>query len=236
LRSTPALIAGLSLGAAWFVISFILFAVFRIWMITVYPLILVLAFFVFSAIYVQTAATKERSHLFHLATRDGLTGLYVIRHFRLIMNQIIREASARNESIAVILMDIDHFKVINDTYGHPAGDTALKQVAKTIVAYIRQRRPFRQIDFASRYGGEEFIVVLRRAGLIEAQRVAERIRQKVENLKLNWEGKPIPVTISAGVSEKRSGENVPDPMVHRADGALYRAKRVGRNVVCTEKQ
>jgi diguanylate cyclase (GGDEF)-like protein len=194
-----------------------------------------LCLFIFSAIYVQTAAMRERSHLFHLATRDGLTELYVIRHFRLIMNQIVRETSARKQPLSVILLDIDDFKKINDTYGHPAGDMVLKKTASVILAFIRKRRPFREIDFAARYGGEEFIIMLRRAGLKEAAGIAaERIRKKIEEIKFEWEGKPIRVTVSLGVAVRHPGENVPDPMVHRADAALYKAKQAGKNRVCTE--
>jgi len=194
-----------------------------------------LCLFIFSAIYVQMNATREKSHLFHLATRDGLTELYVIRHFRLIMNQIVREASLRKEALSIILMDIDNFKKINDAYGHPAGDMVLRETAALILAYIRKRRPFREIDFAARYGGEEFIVMLRKAGLKEAAATAaERIRKKIEEKEFKWGEIRIPVSVSLGVAVLHPGENLPDPMVHRADAALYRAKEAGKNRVCRE--
>jgi len=235
LRGTWSLIAGLLLTLGWLAFCFGVFAKWHVWFYAVYPVSLMLCLFIFSAIYVQITGTRERSHLFHLATRDGLTELYVIRHFRLIMNQIVREASLRKESLSVILLDIDDFKRINDTYGHPAGDMVLKKTAALILAFIRKRRAFREVDFAARYGGEEFIVILRRAGLKEAADVAaERIRKKIEETKFEWEGKPIAVTVSLGVAELHSGENVPDPMVHRADAALYKAKEAGKNRVCKE--
>jgi two-component system cell cycle response regulator len=235
LRGTWSLVAGLLLALGWFVFCFLVFAKWHLWFYTVYPVLLMLCLFIFSAIYVQVTATHEKSHLFHLATRDGLTELYVIRHFRLIMNQIVREASARKESLSVILLDLDNFKKINDVYGHPAGDMVLKKTAELILSFIRKRRPFREIDFAARYGGEEFIIMLRNAGLKEAAGVvAERIRKKIEETKFEWEGKQIPVTVSLGVAARRVGENVPDPMVHRADAALYSAKEAGKNCVRTE--
>lgn len=236
LRGAMSLLAGLLLGIGWFLFCFLTFFQGHFWFYGVYPLLLILCLFVFSAIYVQITATREKTQLFHLATRDGLTGLYVIRHFRVIMNQIVRESRLRKEPVSIILFDIDNFKKINDTYGHPAGDMVLKKVAAIVLARIRQRRPFREIDFAARYGGEEFIIMLRKAGLKEAASLtAERLRVEVEKAKFDWEGQIIPVTISLGVATLHPGENVPDPMVHRVDEALYKAKRTGKNRVCNEE-
>ncbi len=236
LSRTWSLVAGLLLVVGWFAFCFGVFAKWHLWFYSVYPALLMLCLFIFSAIYVQITARRERSDLFHLATRDGLTELYVIRHFRLIMNQIVREASARKQALSVILLDLDYFKKINDTYGHPAGDMVLKKTAAIILAFIRKRRPFREVDFAARYGGEEFIIMLRKANLQEAAGItAERIRKKIEEEKFEWEGKQIPVTVSLGVAVLHPGENVPDPMVRRADVALYEAKRAGRNRICSEK-
>lgn len=236
LRGTGSLVAGLLLAVGWFAFCFVAFAKWHLGFNAVYPVLLILCLFIFLAIYVQITATRERSRLFHLATRDGLTDLYVIRHFRLIMNQIVLEANSRKQALSVILLDIDHFKKINDTYGHPAGDMVLKKVAQTLETHIRRKRPFSQIDFAARYGGEEFIIMLRKASLKEAaEDVAERLRREIAALKFEWESKPFSVTASFGVAMIHSGENIPDPMVRRADVALYRAKDGGRNRVCTEK-
>ena len=235
LRGAMSLLAGLFLAAGWVVFAFVAFKYLHLWIFSAHQLLLILTLFVFSAIYVQITAARDRSVLFHLATRDGLTGLYVIRHFRLIMNQIVREVTFRKEPLSIILIDIDHFKNINDAYGHPAGDMILKKVAHTLAAYIRKKRPLSQVDFAARYGGEEFIIMLRKSGLKEAvEQVAERLREKVANTQFEWEGKSVQVTISLGVATLRPGENVPDPMVRRADAALYRAKARGRNRVCSE--
>jgi len=232
LRGPWSLLAGLFLGAVWLCACFLIFKCLYLWISPVSGILLILSLFIFSAIYAQASGVKERSALFHLATRDGLTGLYVIRHFRLIMNQVVREARIRKEPLSVILIDIDRFKNINDTYGHPAGDMILKKVAQTLIGNIRKKRPFSQVDFAARYGGEEFIIMLRKAELKEASvHVAERLRKRVEELKIEWEGKLIRLTISAGVATLRAGEDIPDPMVHRADAALYKAKEQGRNRV-----
>lgn len=237
LRGAWPLMAGLLLVLGWIAFCFTAFTLWHLWFDAVYPVLLMLGLFIFSAIHVQMTATREKSHLFRLATRDGLTELYVIRHFRLIMNQIVREARVRKEPLSVILLDLDNFKKINDTYGHPAGDRVLKKTAEIILSFIRKRRPFREIDFAARYGGEEFILMLRKAGLKEAARVAaERIRKKIEATEFEWEGTRIPVTVSLGVATLHPGENVPDPMVHRADAALYQAKEAGKNRVCMETE
>jgi len=236
LSGTWSLIAGLLLVAGWFAFCFVVFAKWHLGFYAVYPALLMLCLFAYSAISVQIIAMREKSRLFHLATRDGLTELYVIRHFRLIMNQIVREANLRKQPLSVILLDIDNFKKINDSFGHPAGDMVLKKTAAIILAFIRKRRPFLEIDFAARYGGEEFIIMLRRAGLQEAaETAAERIRKKIEETKFEWAGKEIRVTVSLGVAARHLGENVPDPIVHRADAALYKAKESGKNRVCVEE-
>ncbi len=236
LRRASSLLAGLLLGIGWFLFCFLMFYNGHLWFTLVYPILLISFLFVFSAVYVQITVTREKTQLFHLATRDGLTDLYVIRHFRLIMNQIVREANMRKEPLSIVLLDIDDFKKVNDTYGHPAGDLVLKKTAAILMSYIRKNRPFREIDFAARYGGEEFIIMFRKANIKDAALVAaERIRKKIESAKFEWEGKTIPVTISLGVASLHPGENIPDPMVHRADAALYEAKKAGKNRVCVEK-
>ena len=143
----------------------------------------------------------------------------------------------RKEQIAVILMDIDHFKKINDTHGHPAGDMVLKKTAERIQSAVRHKRTLKEIDFVARYGGEEFIILIRRNSLENtATKIAERVRSLVQATDYDWNGTKISVTVSLGVATLNAGENIPDPMVHRADKALYLAKQSGRNRVCTEKE
>ena len=228
-------IAGLIMGISGLGISFALFAWKDIWIYSIHPLLLILSLFIFSALYNLIRSKKEQSRLFNLATRDGLTGLFVIRHFREVLNQGVKDAKEGNAPLSIVLMDIDNFKKINDTYGHPAGDMILKKTAEAIHGCFRSKRPIHQIDFTARYGGEEFIVMLRAATLKNAGlNIAERIRKAVESAEFEWEGNKIPVTISVGVSTLHEGENVPDLMVKRADEALYRAKKTGKNRVCLE--
>jgi diguanylate cyclase (GGDEF)-like protein len=181
---------------------------------------------------------KEQLHLFHLATRDWLTGLYVIRHFRTAMNQAIREARARNSPLSLILIDIDHFKKINDTYGHQAGDQVLRETAQIIQAHVRQKRNPQDVDLvAARYGGEEFIVMLRNCDLTNATvKVAERLRKAVEEATFRWGQSVMPVTVSVGVSTLHPEETTLESMIQRADQALYQAKAQGRNRTCVEQQ
>jgi diguanylate cyclase (GGDEF)-like protein len=231
----PSLIAGLLVGGLWVAMSFFLFCTQGIWLFVFHPLVLILVLFVFSAIYSQIVASREHSRLFDLATRDGLTGVYVIRHFREILNQIVAEAQTKREPLSLVLIDLDNFKMINDKYGHPAGDMVLKKTAQIMRACLRSERPVHQIDFLARYGGEEFIILLRNIELnAAAAHVGERLRRAVEGAVFQWKGVFIHVTISLGISSLHLGEHVPDPMVHRADEALYRAKRTGKNCVCTE--
>lgn len=228
-------ISGLLLAFAWIAAAFFLFVQKGIWIYSFYPLVLILMLFIFSAIYNQIRLKKEESRLFTLATRDGLTGLFVIRHFREILNQAVEEAREQGQPLSVILMDIDNFKKINDTYGHVAGDMILKKTAQVVHGCFRTQRPVHQVDFAARYGGEEFIVMVRNTDLKTAGlQVAERVRKAIEAAVFEWEGTVIPVTVSVGVATLRDEENIPDIMVRRADEALYRAKKAGKNRVCLE--
>jgi diguanylate cyclase (GGDEF)-like protein len=173
----------------------------------------------------------------HLATRDGLTGLYVIRYFRILLNQALLKAKEGKEPLSLILIDLDNFKEINDTYGHQAGDEILREVAGLLQSFVEQRRPDEEVDCVGRYGGEEFIILLRNCSLEEATgEVAEKLREKVQKSGLQWEGKRVPVRLSAGVATLHKDEDVPDLIVQRADQALYVAKRRGKNKVCSEKE
>jgi len=234
-RNVPSFIAGLALGGLWTFFSFLLFSLKGIWLPVFHPLLLILVLFIFSAIYGQIVTSRERSKLYDLATRDGLTGLFVIRHFRDILNHIVKDAKRSREEISIILIDIDNFKSINDKHGHPAGDMVLKKTAQIVQSCLRTKRPVHQKDFVARYGGEEFIVLVRNLPLEEtANRIGERMRESVEKAAFEWKHVFIPVTISLGVGSLHEDEYVPDAMVHRADEALYKAKRSGKNRVCIE--
>ncbi len=228
LRPMAAFLCGLLFGAGWLIVAFLLFCRQGLWLPVVHPLLTIASLFTVSAVYVQMTEEREHWKFFHLATRDGLTGLYVIRHFRMLSNQAAMEAHQRKASLSVLMIDIDHFKQVNDRFGHAAGDKVLKDVSNILQSCLRES------DFAGRYGGEELIVLLRQASCDVAAEVADRIRKLVEQTQCTWDQQQISVTISIGVGTLRPDENVPDPMVRRADEALYRAKHGGRNQVCIE--
>ena len=236
-RQVTSLVGAVLVGLGWIAAAFLLFWQRGIWFYVVHPALLVLSLFLFSVVYAQLLGHRERLRLFHLATRDGLTGLFVIRHFRQVLNQGIREARRQKQPLSLVMLDIDHFKKINDTYGHPAGDMVLRETARLLQTYLRLRRSVEEIDSVARYGGEEFIVMLRNCRLSDASaKAAERIRAMIEKAPFEWKGTRISVTISLGVATLHRDEEVPDPMVHRADAALYRAKVEGRNRVCSERE
>jgi diguanylate cyclase (GGDEF)-like protein len=163
-----------------------------------------------------------------LAIRDELTGSHNRRHLiRLIENE--KERTARLGSLfCLCLLDIDYFKRINDTYGHPAGDTVLREFAATVQGQIRESDSF------GRYGGEEFLLMLPETSIDEAQALAERVRQNIE--RQGFTGLPeLAVTVSIGVAEFRINESIAQT-VARADEALYLAKSSGRNRVVTYGQ
>lgn len=235
-RKATSLVFGLALGFLWVFSSFWIFIQLGIWMYTINPLILIFSLFVFSAIFSITIGKREQARLFTLATRDGLTGLYVIRHFRHLLNLAVEEAHKKGLPLSVVLLDLDHFKRINDKYGHAAGDEALRFVAKTLRQMTRLEGETRELHPVGRYGGEEFIILFKKCHLIDAAfNRAEKIRCQFEQNAFDYNGVKIPITVSLGVSTLESGETVPDIMVLRADEALYRAKTEGRNRVCVQK-
>jgi diguanylate cyclase (GGDEF)-like protein len=164
--------------------------------------------------------------LYRLAIIDALTGLHNNRY---LLEYLEREAtrSARHDRpLALILLDIDHFKAINDTLGHLAGDFALKELAR------RLRLEVRRDELLARYGGEEFAVVLSESSLEQAAEVAERFRRAVEAHTLSFDGKTFSLTISLGVAWSPGGKTLEtQQLIRRADKRLYRAKREGRNRV-----
>jgi diguanylate cyclase (GGDEF)-like protein len=169
---------------------------------------------------------EYHEELYRLAIVDALTGLHNHRYF---LEYLEREAirSARHDRpLALILLDIDHFKAVNDTLGHLAGDLALKELAR------RLRLEVRRDELLARYGGEEFAVVLSESSLEQAAEIAERFRRAAEELTLSYEGKPFSLTISLGVAWSPGGKALePQQLIRRADKRLYRAKRDGRNRV-----
>lgn len=167
-----------------------------------------------------------------LATRDPLTELYNRRTFLEFAQEMINQAQRNNKGLCLIMLDLDHFKAINDNYGHQAGDSVLKSAAKTILETLRS------VDVCGRYGGEEFCVLLPETTYDGAFVVAEKIRHNIEQATIATqhtaisEQQIIQVTTSVGVAQWQSGCTI-DSLTHRADKALYQAKNTGRNkVVC----
>ena len=162
-----------------------------------------------------------------MAEVDGLTGISNRRHFQETIVRETERAHATGRPLALLMMDVDHFKRVNDTWGHPAGDAVLRHVAHTV------GRLLRRTDLVARYGGEEFAALLPGADAGAAARVAENLRAEVEKtpLPLAHPGPPLAVTISLGVAAfPEDAPHVPG-LVEAADRALYRAKREGRNRV-----
>ncbi len=171
----------------------------------------------------QERLRAELDRSLELAVTDPLTGLrnrrYVRRHL---------EGVLRNSGAAVLLIDVDRFKAVNDSLGHAAGDIVLREVAERVRAHIRAA------DVVARYGGEEFLVVMSGAGAEEAALVAERLRAAVAATPVQAEGQAVPVTASVGVASGESG-TLSDDVIAAADAALYAAKKAGRNRVETAR-
>jgi two-component system cell cycle response regulator len=162
-----------------------------------------------------------------MAITDALTGLHNRRYMETHLATLAEQASSRGKPLALMMLDIDYFKAINDSYGHDAGDDVLREFA------VRIRKSIRGIDLACRYGGEEFVIVMPETDLHVAGMVAERLRRSIagEPFAVSKGAKRIEVTISIGLSTlDRKGEPVAD-VLKRADLALYRAKHDGRNRV-----
>lgn len=159
------------------------------------------------------------------ANIDGLTGIRNRRFLRDYLDEALSRARAADKPMCVVMSDIDHFKAVNDTYGHDAGDEVLKLVARTI------EQTLRGADLVARYGGEEFALVLD-TGLEQGELIAERVREAVERLEVSSSSGPINPTLSLGVALLESDDADIQALLKRADEALYRAKENGRNRVC----
>jgi len=161
----------------------------------------------------------------HSAITDKLTGLYNRRYFDHFLDLEIKRSSRQNGSLALLMIDIDNFKLINDTSGHLFGDKILKTLGEILKTKIRE------IDLAARYGGEEFAVVLSNNCLNEAVEIAERIRQSIQEY--SFETENISTTVSIGIALYPLDANSFNELIDKSDKALYKAKRDGKNRVCS---
>lgn len=176
----------------------------------------------------QQELESQNDQLQDLAQHDSLTGLPNRRVFETALASAWDNAMRSQKVLAVMMLDVDHFKIFNDTYGHLAGDLCLRQVASTIKAQVREGR-----DLAARFGGEEFVILLQNCDLERADRVANRVLQSVRHLKIphcNAPTQPF-VTLSAGVCTIMPTVETQTPvgLIHGADQALYCAKQEGRD-------
>lgn len=167
--------------------------------------------------------TSEISNYLTEARTDSLTGLLNRRAFDKATDEHFSSWQTKKQGFALGLIDIDHFKQINDTYGHPAGDAVLQSIAKTL------KQELGSAVCVARYGGEEF-GMLAKVSVDEAAAMLEQLRKTVANMEITFDGKAIPVTLSAGVSELGTDEKI-GKLVRHADEALYAAKLGGRNRV-----
>jgi len=174
---------------------------------------------------INKTLTEKNKELETLSITDSLTGLYNRKHFMELLAKEVARAKRHKHPCSVMMVDIDHFKKYNDTLGHQAGDELLKKIGVIFTESLRS------VDCAGRYGGDEFIVLLPEVGSGGVLEVAERIRERVGTEALSSDAKMVTVTISIGVSAfPEHGEN-PETLIASADGALYHAKRSGRNRV-----
>ncbi len=178
--------------------------------------------------FAREGALEEalREHVYTLATRDGLTHAYNRRYFQERLSSEWAWAVRHAKTCALLMLDVDHFKSVNDTYGHPAGDTVLRGIVEVLVQTLRRE------DLIARVGGEEFAVLCRATDLSAAAGLAERLRRRVEESAFSHRGTTIQVTVSIGVGvSSEPGVHSPSLLIEHADENLYRAKRGGRNRV-----
>ncbi|MEE2732844.1 MAG: diguanylate cyclase [Pseudomonadota bacterium] len=162
-----------------------------------------------------------------LSIKDGLTGLYNRRHFDELLKTEYQRSFREKSTITVLMMDIDHFKKLNDRYGHQCGDECLKRFARVVADALR-----RPPDFVARYGGEEFVALLPGTDEAGGQVVAENIRAAVASIAVEWEGQSITMTTSIGVASRvPSDRHDSESLLKTADANLYQAKEAGRNRV-----
>jgi diguanylate cyclase (GGDEF)-like protein len=177
----------------------------------------------------QIAAALQNAHLYELAMVDGLTGLFMRRYFDARIEEEIERSKRYGSSFSVVMMDVDDFKSLNDAHGHLIGDRVLRGIANVVKSQMRG------VDTAARYGGEEIAVILPRTEMVNAYNVGERIRAAIAELRITTDSDPsqaLRVTASFGIAAYPESTAIDgEDLVRRADRALYRAKKTGKNRV-----
>lgn len=161
----------------------------------------------------------------YLSITDELTGLSNRRCFDNTLEKEFLRALRYNNKLTLVMFDIDHFKTVNDTYGHPCGDYILKEVANAAL------QTFRKTDTVFRFGGEEFVVILTETDIKQSEIPLERFRKTIETLDLNYQNQQINITVSIGACQLDQSIGNKEEFLQKADNALYDAKNSGRNKV-----
>ena len=175
-------------------------------------------------LHLEDRLVEAREEMRFKATHDSLTGLWNRGVIMELLNRELIRSQRESNCTAILLCDVDQFKSVNDTFGHPVGDEVLREVAKRLMASVRS------YDYVGRYGGEEFLIVVPSSDAMGALGLGERVRQGIEAKPILAEGASISVTASFGIAASTPGHLLdPQEMLRFADDALYRAKKNGRN-------
>jgi diguanylate cyclase (GGDEF)-like protein/PAS domain S-box-containing protein len=175
------------------------------------------------------ANLRLREILHHQSIRDPLTSLFNRRFMEETLEREMHRAARKGRSVALVMLDLDHFKQFNDTFGHQAGDLLLREVATVLQARVRKG------DVACRYGGEEFALIISEADANGARACVDQIRDEIRQMDIHQRGRALgPITLSAGIAVFPEDARTPEELVRAADQALYRAKSEGRNRIAVE--
>ena len=176
--------------------------------------------------YAPESSTVDFAQLYELATKDGLTKLYIHRHFYNLLDAEMKRVQRYHHVLSLLMMDIDNFKNVNDTYGHLVGDMVLKEIAATI------QKTIRHVDIPARYGGEEFTIILPETPAINAVVIAERLRKRISEIEVRIDNDTvIHPTISIGLAEFPNAAEEINELIDWADKALYVSKENGKNCI-----
>jgi two-component system, cell cycle response regulator len=177
--------------------------------------------------YQDSLEEQFQQQLYESATRDPLTQSYNKRFFMEQLDKDFSHTARHGQALSLVILDVDHFKILNDTHGHPAGDHVLQRMAATIMGALRTEDAF------CRIGGEEFAIIMRDCAEEAATQAAERMRVLVQDTRFVYGGTELPVTVSVGVAAfDKAKHATPQDLVEQADRYLYQAKHTGRNRVC----